>query len=70
MATIDDLRKTRIKKLEAIRRALFNPYPEKTKRTHKIAEALKDFNGIARSKKEVILAGRIKSVRGHGGSAF
>ena len=70
MATIDDLRKTRIKKLEAIRRALFNPYPEKTKRTHKIAEALKDFNGMARSKKEVILAGRIKSVRGHGGSAF
>lgn len=70
MATIDDLRKTRIKKLEAIRKALFNPYPEKTKRTHKIAEALKDFNGMARSKKEAILVGRIKSVRGHGGSAF
>ncbi len=70
MATIDDLRQTRIKKLEAIRKALFNPYPEKTKRTHKIAEALKDFNAMNRSKKEVILAGRIKSVRGHGGSTF
>jgi len=70
MATIEELRKTRIKKLESIRRSLFNPYPEKTKRTHKIAEALKDFNSFLRSKKEAILAGRIKSIRGHGGSTF
>ena len=70
MAAIDELRKTRLKKLGAIKKSLLNPYPEKTKRTHKITEALKDFNSIARSKKEIILAGRIKSVRGHGGSAF
>lgn len=70
MATIDELRKTRLKKLEAIQRAGISVYPEKTKRTHKIADALKDFNNLVRLKKEIILAGRIKSLREHGGSTF
>ena len=70
MATIDELRKTRLKKLEAIKRAGFPAYPEKTKRTHKIEEALKEFNTISRLKKEIILVGRIKAQREHGGSTF
>ena len=67
---IDELRKIRLKKLEAIKKAGISVYPEKTKRTHKIAEALKDFNTLSRLKKEIILAGRIKSLREHGGSTF
>jgi lysyl-tRNA synthetase class 2 len=70
MATINELRKARLKKLEAIKKALINPYPGKNKRTHKIAEALKDFNKISSAKKEVILVGRIRSLRSHGGSTF
>ncbi len=70
MATIDELRKTRIKKLEAIKSAGINPYPEKTKRTHKISEVLKDFPKLSRLKKQVILNGRIRSLREHGGSTF
>src|SRR4030042_7074639 len=70
MATIDEIRKTRLKKLEAIKRAGFLSYPEKTKRTNTIAEAILNFNSLAKSKKEVVLVGRIKSQRGHGGSAF
>jgi len=70
MAAIDDIRETRLKKLEAIRKSLLNPYPEKTKRTHKIVQVLKDFAALTRSKKEMVLAGRIKSQRGHGGSTF
>jgi len=70
MATIDELRKIRLKKLEAIKKAGISVYPEKTKRTHKIAEALADFTSLEKSKKEVILAGRIMSLRGHGGSTF
>ena len=70
MSTIDEIRKTRLKKLEAIQRAGFNAYPEKTKRTHTIYQALKDFNVLSHSKKELILAGRIKSLREHGGSTF
>lgn len=70
MATIDELRKTRLKKLEAIKKAGLSAYPGKTKRTNRIAEILKDFNSLARQKKEVILAGRIRSLREHGGSTF
>jgi lysyl-tRNA synthetase class 2 len=70
MATIDELRKIRLKKLEAIKKALISPYPERTKRTHKIEEALKDFNQLSRLKKEIVLVGRIRSFREHGGSTF
>ena len=67
---IDELRKIRLKKLEAIRKAVLASYPEKTKRTHKISEILEDFSSLARLKKEIILVGRIKSLREHGGSTF
>jgi len=70
MAIIDELKKIRLKKLEAIRTTGILAYPEKTKRTHKIEEALKDFNSLSRFKKEIILVGRIKALREHGGSTF
>ena len=70
MATIDELRKNRIKKLETIQKAGFLVYPTKTKRTHKIGEALESFSSLEKSKKEIILAGRIKSLRIHGGATF
>jgi len=70
MATIDELRRTRLKKLEAIRKAGILVYPERTKRTHKISQALEDFNKLSRLKKEIILVGRIRSLREHGGSTF
>jgi len=70
MATIDQIRKTRLKKLEAVKKALFNPYPEKSKRTHTILQASAQFNVLSRTQKEIVLVGRIKSLRGHGGSMF
>ena len=70
MATIDELKKIRLKKLEAIKKAGLLAYPIKTKRTHRISEALKDFAKLSKSRKEIILAGRIKSLRIHGGATF
>lgn len=70
MATIDELRKIRLKKLEAIKKAGILAYPEKTKRTHKVEEALKDFTNLEKIKREIILVGRIKSLRVHGGATF
>ncbi|MFH1894780.1 MAG: lysine--tRNA ligase [Patescibacteria group bacterium] len=70
MANIDELRKVRLEKLEAIKKAGFLPYPEETKRTHTINEALLSFDNLVKSEKEIILAGRIKSQRGHGGVTF
>jgi len=70
MATIDELRKIRLKKLKAIQGAGFLAFPGKTKRTHNCAQALKDFSKLSRSKKEIVLAGRIRTIRKHGRAAF
>ncbi len=70
MATIDEIRKNRIKKLKAIENVGFSAYPGQTKRTHTCQQALEDFSKLARLKKEIILAGRIISLRQHGGLVF
>jgi len=69
-STQDDLRKIRLKKLKAIEKAGILAYPIKTKRTHKISETLKEFLNLSQKKKEIILVGRIKSLRVHGGATF
>lgn len=70
MATIDELRKVRLQKLKSLQDSGLLAYPAKTKRTHSIAQALKDFSKLSKSKKEIILAGRIMAMRGHGGATF
>jgi len=70
MATIDELKKVRLKKLKSLQDAGLLAYPAETKRTHSIAEALKNFSKFSKSKKEVVLAGRIMALRGHGGATF
>lgn len=70
MATIDEIRKERLRKLQQIQSAGNLAYPAQLKRTHTVAEALKDFAKLAKSKKEIVLAGRIRAIRGHGGSTF
>jgi len=70
MATIDEIRKNRLKKLEAIKKAGMNPYPSRTNRTHEISEALLNFKKLAKAKKKIVLAGRIRLMRVHGRSCF
>ncbi|MFH1820497.1 MAG: amino acid--tRNA ligase-related protein [Candidatus Nealsonbacteria bacterium] len=67
---IDNIRKTRLKKLENIRKAGFNPYPAKAKRTHTVEEALASFDGLSRAQTKISLVGRLRSIREHGGSTF
>ena len=66
----ENLRKIRIQKLEAIKRAGINPYPGTIKRTHTIDEAIEDFAKISKTEKQVSCVGRIRSLREHGGSCF
>ncbi len=70
MSQISELRKIRLKKLEAIKKAGLLAYPARVKRTHRIAETLKDFSNLSRFKKEINLVGRIRSLRIHGGATF
>src|SRR3989344_3988051 len=70
MAAIDDIRKERLKKLDRIQKSGIAAYPAQAKRTHTASEALADFARIAKAEKEITLAGRIRAIRGHGGSTF
>jgi len=70
MATIDGIRKNRIKKLNCIESAGLLAYPGEIKRTHTCQEALDDFSKLSKSKRQISLAGRIMSLRQHGGLVF
>lgn len=67
---LKDLRKIRLEKRDALKRRGVDPYPISSKRTHRLAEARKDFSRLRRTAKEIILAGRLMTLREHGGSAF
>jgi lysyl-tRNA synthetase class 2 len=64
MATIDLLRKERIRKLEALKKHGIDPYPATCQRNQTIIEARK-MEG-----KSVAVTGRIMNVRGHGKLVF
>jgi len=64
MAPIDQLRKNRLEKLEKIKSLGINPYPSKFDRQQSCSQATK-MEG-----RKVKVAGRIKAIRGHGGSVF
>src|SRR3989339_71960 len=70
MATIEEIRQVRLKKLEALQKAGFSAYPVKVKRTRTIAEVLERFPELVKEEKEIVIAGRIRSLREHGGSTF
>lgn len=65
---LDEIKKAKLKKLENLRAAGMEIYPEKTKRSMKNQEALRGF-GKWRGKK-LSLVGRIRSLRPMGGSTF
>jgi len=70
MATIDEIKKNRLKKLKAIITAGFSPYPVFSKRTHRIEDALKDFSKLSKKEEQIVLAGRMMAQRIHGKAMF
>jgi lysyl-tRNA synthetase, class II len=66
----EDIQKTKLEKLENIKKAGMEPYPEKSQRSMTNAEALEKFLELSENKTEVVLAGRVKSFRLMGNIAF
>jgi len=64
----EDILKTKMEKLENIRKAGMDPYPEKSERDFRNGEVLARFDELL--KKEITLVGRIKSFRPMGNAAF
>ncbi|MCE9586208.1 lysine--tRNA ligase [Candidatus Uhrbacteria bacterium] len=63
-------RDVRLSKLEALRKAGMDPYPKSTERTHEAGELLASFDALAASTESIVLAGRIMTIRVHGGMMF
>jgi lysyl-tRNA synthetase class 2 len=70
MNTGEKIRKERLEKLKSLRLAGFSAYPLKTNRTHTIKSALNNFKELEENKKEIVLVGRIRLLRVHGGATF
>ncbi|OGI25338.1 MAG: lysine--tRNA ligase [Candidatus Moranbacteria bacterium RBG_13_45_13] len=65
---LDEIKEIKLKKLEILRQAGLDPYPEKSERSMANQEALAGFDQL--QGKEVVLAGRVRSLRPMGGSTF
>ena len=70
MASIEEIRAERLKKLELLKERGINPYPIVSKRSMSVADALLSFKKFIRANKNLTLAGRVTAIRGQGALAF
>jgi lysyl-tRNA synthetase, class II len=70
MASLEELKASRLKKLELLHKAGMEAYPSKVPRDFSLKKAKEDFSSIEQSKKEVSLAGRVMAIRGQGAILF
>ena len=70
MASIEELRDARIKKIELLVGAGMDPYTASSFRTHSIKEVIEGFELLSSDNKEVTIAGRVMSLRGQGALIF
>lgn len=76
MASQEEIRKTRLSKIDILKKAGHNPYPNKVPRDMSLSLAKRDFEKLTdkdnnpEKGKEISLAGRIMAVRGQGAIQF
>lgn len=69
MASFDEIRKTRIEKLNSLLTKGINPYPAKSNHEFSLKEVIADFDKLAK-KKSLSLTGRVMAIRGQGALIF
>lgn len=70
MASLEEIRVERLKKLELLKDKGMLPYPIATKRSLTVADALAAFPKLSKGNKKVTLAGRVMAIRGQGALVF
>ncbi len=70
MASLEEIRQTRIEKLELLKKAGMDPYPAITHRDLALKELIETFETLEKEQKEISIAGRIMSLRAQGGLIF
>ncbi len=68
MASLEEIRAERLRKLELLRERGINPYPSETKRDYSLGEVVDQFDTL--SGKDVSLVGRVMAMRGQGALIF
>ena len=70
MASLEEIRVEREKKLALLREKGLEPYPVTTNRDFTLAEVATDFAKLSKKKKALNLAGRVRAIRGQGAIMF
>ncbi len=70
MALLETVRAERIAKIERLKEAGMEAYPARTNRTHTVTQFLENHGTLEKNNEQVLLAGRVMSMREHGGSLF
>lgn len=70
MALLETVRADRLAKIERLKEAGMEAYPARTSRTHTVDEFLANHEVLEKNSEQVMLAGRVMSIREHGGSLF
>jgi lysyl-tRNA synthetase class 2 len=70
MASLEEIRTTRLHKLELLKKAGMEAYPSKVPRTFSLGDARTHFEKYAKSGEEVSLTGRVMAIRGQGAILF
>lgn len=70
MSALDEIRAERLKKVELLLERGIDPYPPDSRQSHTVAQFVSGFADFEATGKDVTLAGRIMSLRHHGGSSF
>lgn len=70
MASLEEIRSTRLEKLNLLKERGLLPFPAKSKRTHTISEIREKYDELVAETKEVTISGRIMSLRPQGALVF
>ena len=70
MALLETVRAERLAKIARLKETGMEAYPARTARTHTIGEFLENHATLEKAGEQVVLAGRVMSLREHGGSLF
>jgi lysyl-tRNA synthetase, class II len=70
MALLETVRAERLAKIARLKDAGMDAYPASTRRTHTVDQFLENHTVLEKNSEETVLAGRVMSLREHGGSLF
>lgn len=70
MALLETVHADRLEKIERLKEAGMEAYPARTSRTHTVEQFLENHAVLEKNSEETVLAGRVMSIREHGGSLF